>query len=407
MSAHQPITEAEMARAYYLVTRNDEGLNDLILDSCTSRNLSRRSNLLQPFPAEALRPFTTPFAPREFSQSSIGELQKLPVEIATMSILHIDISTLVRFSHTCSYARAVVHQVPEYQAVLKVAGDTAFLAVLATRLSRFVTLAQLYNAVTSAKCTACGRWGELIFLPPMSRTCYECLIERKRFNVRSLSLQCQVPTINPRMPVILGTFDRVNLRIFPTGHPEEQLNRTLLTDLETDLGSEQEYRDPLLLALAPGHTVKNEAPWTVLNVPRRSEASDPWSVLEVCSWQDCRPVEEPRLVVSMVVPYLMDRKTGAVHENCVDCNACDVEHMPERFFLMEHFPNCKGALYFFESPFRARTTFARKRGQDCWDSDEEDDEGEDNEEEGDEEEGDDEEYDDEEDDEDEEENGEE
>ncbi|KAM7187237.1 hypothetical protein V8F33_011328 [Rhypophila sp. PSN 637] len=391
MSAHQPMNEREMARAHELVAQDNEGFNELILDTCTSRNLSRCSNLLQPFPAEALRPFTTPFAPREFAQSSIGELRKLPVEIATMIILHMDISTLVRFSHTCSYARAVVHQVPEYQAVLKVAGDTAFLAVLATRLSRFVTLAQLYKAVTSAKCTACGRFGELIFLPTMSRTCYECLIERKRFNV---------PTINPRIPVMLGPVDRVNLhnlRIIPTGHPEEHLNRALLTDLETDLGSNPLYL--LLLALAPAHTVKqkNGAPWTVLNVPRPSEATDPWRVPEVGYWQDCRPVEEPRLAVSMVVPYLMDRKTGAVHDNCVDCNACEVEHMPERSFLMEHFPNCKGALCFFESPWDARTTFARKRGQDCWDSDEEDNEGEDN----------DEKDDDEEDDEDEEENGEE
>ncbi|KAH7201041.1 hypothetical protein BKA60DRAFT_612391 [Fusarium oxysporum] len=89
---------------------------------------------------------------------NLGVLARLPQDLLEEIVLHLDIDSFRRFR----------------QRVLRYAPD-ALNALRRTDLSGYVSYSGVYTALTTSKCTFCGRFGEFMFLPTAKRCCFECL----------------------------------------------------------------------------------------------------------------------------------------------------------------------------------------------------------------------------------------
>jgi hypothetical protein len=107
--------------------------------------------------------------------TSLGELDRLPLELINEICLQLDILSLFKLRQINARARHVVNALHEYQLVTKHALNT-LCALLRTYSASRVTLLDFYRLLCTQSCSVCkNQYGDLVFLPTWIRCCSHCV----------------------------------------------------------------------------------------------------------------------------------------------------------------------------------------------------------------------------------------
>jgi hypothetical protein len=107
--------------------------------------------------------------------SSLGTLDRLPLEIQHSILNMLDLQTISHISRVSSHALAVVQFLPTYRELLQHA--PYIVDVLGrTKLLGLHTLIQLRRVLRSDRCESCPEYGAFLFLPTCVRCCWECMM---------------------------------------------------------------------------------------------------------------------------------------------------------------------------------------------------------------------------------------
>jgi hypothetical protein len=111
-------------------------------------------------------------------KTSLGELDRLPLELINEISLHLDIKSLVCLRQTNVRAREVVNALHEYQ-IITTHAINPFCALLRTGLASRVTLSDFYRLLCTQSCSLCNdQYGDLVYLPLWVRCCSPCVRRR-------------------------------------------------------------------------------------------------------------------------------------------------------------------------------------------------------------------------------------
>jgi hypothetical protein len=111
-------------------------------------------------------------------KTSLGELDRLPLELINEICLHLDIRSILYLRQTNVRARHVVNALHEYQ-IITTHALNPFCALLRTGLAPRVTLSDFYRLLCTQICSFCNeQYGDLAYLPLWVRCCSPCLRRR-------------------------------------------------------------------------------------------------------------------------------------------------------------------------------------------------------------------------------------
>ena len=126
---------------------------------------------------------TTPF-PR-ISSASTGSFDLLPVELARMIFLQLDLYSIFKFRQASPNARVLVNSLNEYRL-----GTTYSLAclcsLLRTKLAGNVSLSEFWQALCTKYCSLCGNFSGYVLLPTWTRCCITCIKDAPEVEMQSL-----------------------------------------------------------------------------------------------------------------------------------------------------------------------------------------------------------------------------
>lgn len=111
---------------------------------------------------------------RRRSNSSIGMLDRLPLEILQWALNLLDFQSLSRVSRASLLAKSVVESLPSYRDLMEHAPQT-LKALGLTGLVHVYSAAALHDTLQSEACVSCGEYGAFLSLLTCERCCYECL----------------------------------------------------------------------------------------------------------------------------------------------------------------------------------------------------------------------------------------
>lgn len=111
---------------------------------------------------------------RDPSSSSLGLLDRIPLELLHLILVMLDFQSLLHVSRVSLLGQVVVQPLPAYRDLMEHAPHT--LAALGrTGLLGLHPATVLHATLLSEICVSCGGYGAFLFLPTCERCCYECL----------------------------------------------------------------------------------------------------------------------------------------------------------------------------------------------------------------------------------------
>lgn len=120
------------------------------------------------------------------SNVSLGNIDRLPLELLNEVCLHLDVLSVLKFRHINLRSRRIVDSLHEYQVAIS-HGLNALCALLRTKLAINVTLLDFYREICTKDCALCGEFGGFIFLPTWIRCCFECLKQAPETQMQTLA----------------------------------------------------------------------------------------------------------------------------------------------------------------------------------------------------------------------------
>ena len=142
------------------------------LASLTVPQSLRYDKLIFNPPADDPWPLT--MEPRARNETtSLGRLDRLPLEILHMVSRSISYLDAINLGRTNSAATSVLLSLPEYKNLTQHAPEILN-GLQITELAQHFTLLQVYNVLTSSRCTFCRRFGGYVSLPSLQRCCVAC-----------------------------------------------------------------------------------------------------------------------------------------------------------------------------------------------------------------------------------------
>ncbi|KAJ3532158.1 hypothetical protein NM208_g8563 [Fusarium decemcellulare] len=152
-----------------------------------------RPHEMQPVLSSLQTPFGTP------SACGLGRLDRLPAEIISIILHHLDLLSHFRFRQLNRRARVLsTHLSPrEYGPVLK-HGPEGFRGLLRARLAQHFNITDLYSQLTRSRCELCGLFGGFLFLPTLTRCCFSCISLAPELSVLSLSYLATITSISAK-----------------------------------------------------------------------------------------------------------------------------------------------------------------------------------------------------------------
>jgi hypothetical protein len=137
--------------------------------------------------------------------SSLGRLDKLPLEVIYGCLPHLSLQTLWNLSRVSLRGKAVVESLPMYRTLAKSAGYIFSVLKQAKILDRH-SITTLYAALHSQSCVSCGAYGCFLLLLSAERCCFICLEMNQSLWMISIPLaqECFGFTKKqlPRLPVM-------------------------------------------------------------------------------------------------------------------------------------------------------------------------------------------------------------
>ncbi len=103
---------------------------------------------------------------------SLGQIDKLPLELLSEVLLELDVPTLVAFRCVNRQAMVVVDSLPKFRRVVENCVGV-IRAIVATKADSF-TFNTLYSCLGLSDCVNCGRFGGNLYLITCQRVCYFC-----------------------------------------------------------------------------------------------------------------------------------------------------------------------------------------------------------------------------------------
>ncbi|KDB24272.1 hypothetical protein H109_03849, partial [Trichophyton interdigitale MR816] len=144
--------------------------------------------------------------------SSLGVLDRLPLEILYQVLHLLDLWSLFCLSRTSRQGRVIESLLPPYRDLIKYVPDT-LMVLRKSNLLRYYSADRLYAVLRSKACVSCGEFGTFLFLPTGERCCHICVAENQSFWVVSLSTARGVYGLTmrdlnklPMMKAIPGTY---------------------------------------------------------------------------------------------------------------------------------------------------------------------------------------------------------
>ncbi|KAI6082224.1 hypothetical protein F4821DRAFT_218265 [Hypoxylon rubiginosum] len=114
----------------------------------------------------------TPF--QRNSNSGLGSLDRLPLELLRNILLQLDMSSLFKFRQTNLPSRQTVDFLMEHRMVVS-HGLNLFCALLRTRLGSRIPLLDFHRVLCTKTCAVCGEFGGFVYLLTWTRCCFKCL----------------------------------------------------------------------------------------------------------------------------------------------------------------------------------------------------------------------------------------
>lgn len=127
------------------------------------------------FPPNAHPKSITSTLPDSTAPTTLGQLEKLPLELLHNICLELDVASLFRFRQTNTRARQVLGALHEYRVITTHAIDP-LCALLRTGVAKTVILSDFYRLLCTQQCSLCfGSHGNLVHLALWRRCCSSCL----------------------------------------------------------------------------------------------------------------------------------------------------------------------------------------------------------------------------------------
>ncbi|KAI1313689.1 hypothetical protein F5Y03DRAFT_105082 [Xylaria venustula] len=106
-------------------------------------------------------------------QYSLGQLDRLPLELLTCIFLTLDLPSLTIFRRVNRRAMGLVDSLHQYRMVLKHCPDV--LRAIISIDAHYFDCRTLYKTLSTTKCEGCDRFGSYLYLITCKRVCYFCL----------------------------------------------------------------------------------------------------------------------------------------------------------------------------------------------------------------------------------------
>lgn len=106
--------------------------------------------------------------------SSLGALDRLPVEILYQLLDYLDLLSLAQITNVSVRGRSIVFSLASYQGLMKHA-PSAIAMLRMTKLISIHSVSEVYATLKSERCATCQEYGAYLFLPTCERCCWECL----------------------------------------------------------------------------------------------------------------------------------------------------------------------------------------------------------------------------------------
>lgn len=172
--------------------------SDAILDVCTYHRRDFDLVVVRSRPHEMERVAKSLQTSFDFaSTSGLGQLDRLPNELLCMVLQNLDLLSYFRFRQINRQARAVSTAVSEYRSVAK-HGLEGLRGLLRAGLAQTCTIRGLYNGLISERCALCGSFGGFLFLPTVTRCCFDCIRDSPDLRVISTSTFSRLTKISTK-----------------------------------------------------------------------------------------------------------------------------------------------------------------------------------------------------------------
>ncbi|KAH6624147.1 hypothetical protein B0J18DRAFT_427420 [Chaetomium sp. MPI-SDFR-AT-0129] len=134
-----------------------------------------------------IRPsIATPFPRTLDTNTGLGTLGLLPLELLHDVVLRLDIRSLFHFRQANLSSRQIVDSLHHYQMVVS-HGLNLLCALLRKRLAIGISLVDFYHTLCTKACTLCGEFGGFVSLLTWTRCCFPCLRGASEIQVQTLA----------------------------------------------------------------------------------------------------------------------------------------------------------------------------------------------------------------------------
>lgn len=130
--------------------------------------------------------------------SSIGILDRLPIELLFEALGELDFQSITRFARVSIRGRNMVRSFPAYRDLMNHASP-ALAALSQTKLIHLHSASDLRTALRTEGCATCPEYGVYLFLPTCERCCWECLRQNPMRRVISPTAAGRDFALSPKM----------------------------------------------------------------------------------------------------------------------------------------------------------------------------------------------------------------
>jgi hypothetical protein len=124
----------------------------------------------------APNPFTVNINYSTTNLSTLGVLDKLPLELLNAILRGFDIRTVFKLRMLNRRMRMIIDTFSPYKTIARHAPEVVA-ALIRTGVASFFTLDKVHYALCTPACHVCGKLGSFLWIPGCIRCCFPCLLE--------------------------------------------------------------------------------------------------------------------------------------------------------------------------------------------------------------------------------------